>query len=378
MIDPTERHKYGLLLSGGGARAAYQVGVLKAITTFLPRSYGVPFSVICGTSAGAINAASLATYASCYHLGVRKLEWVWRSFKTDHVYATNFSGTFGHIIKNFAMGLQTEQVQRPYTSLLDNRPLRKLLNKTLNLKRIDNNIHLGKLKALGITASSYTNRDAVTFFQGSPDLKDWHRAHRRGVSSQIDIEHLMASSAIPIVFPMVNHENEYLGDGAIHQFSPLSAPIHLGAEKILIIGLEQPCEQEKDPKVITPSMAMIAGHLLDAVFSDALNSDIERLERINDTLKLLSPKQRAQTHLKEVKSLIINPSQSFDSIAYKYYYSLPLSIRQLLKFIGVNGNGKSSLLSYLLFEQDFCQELIQMGYHDGLDNKDSLKGFLDI
>lgn len=380
MIDPSERHKYALLLSGGGARAAYQVGVLKAITTFLPRSYGVPFPIICGTSAGAINATSLATHASCYHLGVRKLEWVWKNFRTHQVYATSLSGTVGHLVKSLASRLQVEDIQRDPTSLLDNRPLRQLLTRTLDLKRINTNIHSQKLKALAITASSYTKGDAVTYFQGTPEISPWQRAHRRGVACQIDITHLMASSAIPVVFPMVNIEQEFLGDGAIHQFAPLSAPIHLGAEKILIIGLDQSNSNAQQTKLspTPPSIAMIAGHLLDAVFSDALTSDIERLERVNGTLNLLNQKQRQQTKLKNVECLTINPSRSFDELAYRHYYNLPSSIRHLLKLIGVKGNGKSSLLSYLLFEQEFCQELIKMGFEDGLDNKNSLRSFLNI
>lgn len=379
MIPISERNQYGLLLSGGGARAAYQVGVLKAITTFIPRNHSIPFPIICGTSAGAINAASLATHASCFHLGVRKLEWVWRNFRTHQVYAASFGGTVGHLIKNLASRLQTDELQPTSSSLLNNKPLRQLLTQTLSLQRINRNIHSGKLKALAITASSYSQGDAVTFYQGVSDIQPWQRAHRRGIASQIDIEHLMASSAIPVMFPVVNIDKEYFGDGAIHQFAPLSSPIHLGAEKIFIIGLEQPKSVTTDITPISPpSVASIAGHILDAVFADSLKSDLERVERINQTLSILSPKQQAQTPLKRIECLSINPSESFDDIAYQHYHRLPISVKHLLKLIGVKGNGGSSLLSYLLFESEFCQALIEMGYQDGLDQQHTLKHFLNL
>lgn len=373
-----QRHHYALLLSGGGARAAYQVGVLKAIATLLPRNHSLPFPVICGTSAGAINATSLACFASCYHLGVRKLEWVWKNFHTHQVYDSNFTGVFGYLLRNYLQGLRSDDLQTRSKSLLNNQPLRQLLKQTLNFKRIDHNILSGHLKAISVSTSSYSSHDSISFFQSSDDLQSWNRAKRRGEKTTINVEHLMASAAIPMVFPSIKLEHEYFGDGSIHQLSPLSTPIHLGAENILVIGVEEPDKHQGSHFEHFPSNSAIAGHLLDTIFADTLNSDLERLERINGTLSLLTAKQRQSTELKEVNCLVINPSQGFNQIASQHYARLPLGIRTLLKSIGIKQDTESSLLSYLLFEGPFCQELINLGYQDGLEQQQKIKNFLAI
>ncbi|WP_088331686.1 patatin-like phospholipase family protein [Lacimicrobium sp. SS2-24] len=373
-----ERHRFSLLLSGGGARAAYQVGVLKAITQLLPRSHSLPFPVICGTSAGAINATSLACYASCYHLGVRKMEWVWKNFRSEQVYESDLLSVFGYLLKNQLQGLQTRDTPRRPSSLLDNRPLNQLLRQNMEFNRIDRNIQRGHLKAISVTASSYSANDSISFFQGDADLSSWQRAKRRGQITQLNVEHLMASSAIPLVFPSVRIEGQYYGDGSIHQLSPLSTPIHLGAEKILVIGVEQPKPDKQHQLQHHPSSAMIAGHLLDTIFADTLHSDLERLYRINHTLSLLSDKQRQATHLKPIDCLVINPKVNFNDIAAQYYRRLPKGVRTLMRLIGIRPDSESSLLSYLLFDGPFCQALIDQGYQDGLHRLEEISAFLEI
>lgn len=373
------RHQFGLLLSGGGARAAYQVGVLKAIAHLMPRNHEIPFPIICGNSAGAINAASLACYASCYHLGVRKLEWVWKHFHTQQVYAADSGAVFSYLAKNFAAHLRSKQFTNRATSLLNNAPLRRLLNQMLDFKRIDRNILRRHLRAVCVTTSSYTHHEAVSYFQGQSDLNNWQREQRRGVATQLHVEHLMASSAIPLVFPSVRIDGEYLGDGSVHQLSPLSAPIHLGAQKILVIGVEEP-EQKKpfgDPKRY-PANAEIAGHLLDTLFADTLHSDLERLQRVNSTLALLDEKQRQRTHLKPVDCMVINPSENFTQMAYDHYDDLPRGGRMLLRMLGVNRQSDSSILSYLLFEKQFCRRLIDLGYRDGEQKLSDIRRFLAL
>lgn len=374
-----ERQKYALLLTGGGARAAYQVGVMKAITTFLPRNHSIPFPIICGTSAGAINATGVACYASCYHLGIRKLEWVWKNFKTEQVYQCDVKQTFGYMARNYLTSFLTEDMQKNATSLLNNAPLRQLIRKVIDFHRIDRNLLSDHLRAVSVSVSSYSNHDAISYFQSKGDISPWQRESRQGKPCILNSEHLMASSAIPLVFPSVKIDGQFLGDGAIHQISPLSTPIRLGAERILIIGVDS-AERQKGIQVDKgmPSNATIAGHLLDTLFADTLSSDLERLTRINDTLKLLNEEQRRQTELKPISYLHIRPSRDFQDIASRHYHRLPPGIKTLLRITGVSPKSDSSLLSYLLFEKEFCQELIKMGYEDGLARQDEICDFLNI
>lgn len=375
-VDPS-KPKIALLLTGGGARAAYQVGVLKALAQSMPRAAPLPFRVINGTSAGAINSAALACYASCMHLAVRKLETVWKNFSTSMVYKSDFLSVFGHITRNILTSFQSEHINHPPASLLNNRPLRKLLNDILDLHRIERNLHRDYLEALSITASSYTTGDSVAFFQSNTQ-HSWQRAKREGRATRINVEHLMASSAIPMVFPSVNIYNHYFGDGSIHQLSPLSPSIHLGANKIFIIGVDQP--KEPHPPGYSahfPGLSAVAGHLLDSVFTDTMQSDLERLDRINRTLSLL-PSEQQNKELKQIDSFIINPSKNFNAIAAQYYDDMPWAIKVLLRIIGVKKRSQSSLTSYLLFEKRYTQHLIQIGYDDGMKQLPEIRKFLEL
>ena len=375
----TNRDEYALVLSGGGARAAYQVGVLKSITQYLPRSHQLPFPVICGTSAGAINATALACYASCYHLGVRKLEWVWKNFHSEQVYEASLGKVLSYIARNYFASWCTDYFKKTPGSLLNNQPLRQLIKRTVDFHRIDRNIMRGKLNAICLSSSCYSERNAVNFFQGKSSIPGWKRHNRIGQPCTLEIEHLLASSAIPLVFPPVKIGTEYFGDGAVHESAPLSAPIHLGAKKIFIIGVvrdEQNQAPDDSQKRFTS--AQITGHLFDTIFADALESDIERMQRINQTLSILTPQQLSETELTQVECLTINPSQDIQKIASKYYNNLPGGIKALLRLIGVNQYSESSLLSYLMFEGEFCQELIQLGYNDGLRHQQKIKAFLKL
>ncbi|AYM87124.1 MULTISPECIES: patatin-like phospholipase family protein [Pseudoalteromonas] len=375
-VDP-QKPKIALLLTGGGARAAYQVGVLKALAHSMPRTAPLPFRIINGTSAGAINSAALACYASCAHLAVRKLESVWKNFSTSMVYKSDFLSVFGHIARNILTSFQSEHINHPPGSLLNNRPLRGLLNEILDLHRIERNLHRNYLEAISITASSYTTGDSVAFFQSNTQTP-WQRAKREGRPMRINVEHLMASSAIPMVFPSVNVFNHYFGDGSIHQLSPLSPSIHLGAEKIFIIGVDQP--KESHPAGYSPhypGLSAVAGHLLDSVFSDTMQADLERLERVNRTLGLLPARDKHQ-ELKQIETCIINPSKNFNDIAAQYYSDMPWAIKLLLRTIGVKKHSQSSLTSYLLFEKRYTQHLIQIGYEDGMKKLPEIRQFLEL
>jgi len=373
--------KNALILTGGGARAAYQVGVLSAITKFVPRNHGTPFPILCGTSAGAINTTALGCYASCFHLGIKKLEWIWKNLDTAKIYHNDTKGVFGHIANGMLASFQADYANKLPRSLLNNAPLRELLNSVLNFKRIANNISQGYLSAVSVTASSYSTGDSISFYQANDNITPWVRAKRRGEPAQLNSEHLMASSAIPLVFPSINIKQQHFGDGSIHQLSPLSPAIHLGAKRVFIIGVDQP-KEPKDTNENTPhppSAATIAGHLLDSVFSDTMNSDLERVARINKTLKLI-PKSNKEYlgNLQHIDSFIINPSTDFNAIAMNYYYDLPLPVRLLLRSMGVNNDSESSIVSYLLFEKNYCSELIKLGFEDAMEQENKIKHFLNL
>ncbi|QLE84891.1 patatin-like phospholipase family protein [Shewanella sp. Scap07] len=370
--------KTALVLGGGGARAAYQVGVLKAIVQFYPRNHGIPFKIICGTSAGAINGTSIATHASCFHLGVRKLEWVWRNFTCHKVFKSSFPGILSHLGSMALMGLQDEKINTNPGSLFNNDPLRDLLNQLISFARIDRNIASGALAALSVDTSCYNSAKSITFFQGNQHIDEWHRARRGGQRAQLNTEHLLASSAIPLVFPSVKLNQGYFGDGSVHQLAPLSSPIHLGAEKIMVINLESLHKTQHQDLEHHPKTATITGHLLDTIFSDTLNSDLERLSRVNSTLDLIDAEKRKTLPLKKIETLVIKPSEDLSQIATKYYQEMPLAVRTMLRPIGVNQQTDSSIASYLLFEQSYCSALINLGYQDAMCQIDEIKQFFDI
>lgn len=373
LLQPTTG-KTALLLTGGGARAAYQIGVLKAIATQYPRNSPLPFQIICGTSAGAINGAGLACYASCFHLGIKKIESVWRNFHTNQVYYSDYPRLGRHLLRSFYSAFQADYANKKPISLLDNKPLKQLLQRILDLQRIDRNIMRGYLSSFSVTASCYSDGDSITFFQ-SDSASEWRRAKRCGQKTLLGIHHLMASAAIPLIFPSVRIHQQYFGDGSVNQLAPLSAPIHLGADKIMIIGVDDPRPTEpKGRQLHHPDLATIAGHLLDTVFTDTLNSDLERLARINQTVETLQQHQ-IKTGLKPIKSLLLNPSQNFSQLASEYFLTLPMAIRTLLRATGIRQHSDSSLVSYLLFEQKYTRRLIELGYQDGMNQLDTIMQF---
>lgn len=367
-----------LVLGGGGARAAYQIGVLKALVQLYPRNHGIPFKVICGTSAGAINGTSLATHASCFHLGVKKLDWVWRHFETRKVYHASIAGVLSHLGKMALKGLQDDKVNTDAGSLLDNDPLRNLLNELIDFKRIDRNIRSGALDALSVDTSCYNNSRSVTFFQANHHLENWTRARRSGERMQLNTEHLLASSAIPMVFPSIKLQQAYYGDGSVHQLAPLSSPIHLGADKLFVINLDSPHKHHPKRLDYHPKTATIAGHLLDTIFSDTLNSDLERLERINHTLSLIPDASRVKLTLKPIQTFVIKPSEDLSKIATRYYDDMPWAVKTLLRIIGINKQSDSSIASYLLFEKSYTTALIELGYKDAISQLNELKTFFKL
>lgn len=371
----------GLVLPGGGARAAYQVGVLKAIARMMPPKSPTPFSVISGTSAGAINAASLAAHADRFRGAVRALEAVWANFTSDKVYQTSSGAMLRSGLHWLAaLTLGGLGVMNP-PSLLNNSPLRRLLAGQIPFERIQQNIDRGYLHAASVTVSSYHTGRCISFFQGHPELSRWQRARREGQRGELGLDHLMASAAVPLIFPATRIGDAHYGDGAVRQLTPLSPAIHLGASRLLVIAVRD--EQGSSPDKANgsdrnPSVGEIAGYLLDTLFMDGLYSDLERVTRINLLLELIEPERLSGpvAQLSRVETLLMLPSEDIRDIAEEYAHELPRPVRLLLKGAGAYGKGGRQLISYLLFEKGFTRALIRLGFKDAMERRDHILALL--
>nr|WP_086939052.1 patatin-like phospholipase family protein [Thaumasiovibrio occultus] len=363
-----------LVLTGGGARAAYQVGVIKAIALWYPRVHHSPFSIYCGTSAGAINAISLASYCSSFRLGAKKLEWLWSRLTTERIFAASFGGISNHFGRMLISRLQSDHYQNVPFGLFDNRPLRHLLRQVVNFERLEKQIHHGSLAALSVTASRYHDGRSVAFFQGHNQLNEWQSSNQIGVRTRLYPEHLIASAAIPLLFPATKLNNHYYGDGSVHQLSPLKPAVNLGADRILIIDLRP----KKSPPSSTspPGLAQLGGHLMDTVFSDPLEADICHMHRLNNFLTQLTPAQQHASGLRHIEALHLRPSFSFEPLAEENYGLMPLSSRILLRMIGISPKQDAAITSYILFESDYIQSLIRRGFDDTMEREAEIKAFL--
>jgi NTE family protein len=372
--------RIGLILTGGGARAAYQVGFLRAVSHMLPRGTPNPFQIICGTSAGAVNAAVMAAGATDFHRAVRRLMLVWKYFHADQVYRSDVLSVISTGSKWLGAMLLGGLGRNNPTSLLDNSPLAQLLRRYLDFNGIRSSIEAGALYALSVTASGYTSGQSLSFFQGVPGLAGWQRARRIGVPEMIDIDHLMASSALPFIFPAVPLRREFFGDGSMRQIAPISPALHLGADRVMVIGAGRHAgaATERTRTIAYPSLAQIAGHALNSIFLDSLEVDIERLQRINRTIRLISPEDRSRhdVQLREIDVLVISPSEEIDRIAARYTRELPRPIRFLLRGLGATRTGGATLTSYLLFEPAYCGALIALGYKDTMARREEILRFI--
>jgi len=375
--------RIGLILTGGGARAAYQIGVLKAIAEFMPRRAHSPFQIICGTSAGALNAAALAANAQNFRKGVQYLDNTWKGFHADHIYRTDVIGVFNNSIL-WLVGMLFSAIginKLNQVSLLDNSPLVELLEDMVPYEKIQENIDAGLLHALSVTTSGYGSGQSVTFYQGVKQLEPWRRTGRIGTPAQIEIKHLLASAALPFIFPARLIHREYFGDGSMRQIAPISPALHLGATRVLIIGVtvngyvEQP---ERSEMSEYPSLARIAGHTLNSIFLDSMEVDLERLKKINDLVAIMPEEMRERANLRHVDVLVVSPSQPLEKIAERYVMELPWTIRLLLRLVGARQHSGGILISYLLSESKYTRALIDLGYQDALKRRDEILRFLDM
>lgn len=375
-----ERTRKALVLPGAGARGAYQVGVLKAVASLLPVNAANPFAVIAGTSAGAINGAVLACRAGHFERAIGDMERVWAGFSASQVYRTDNWTMFKTSLHWLATAVFGGLGFANPRSLLDNTPLRALLERDVNFPRIARAIERGHLDALAVTASAYTSARSVTFFQARESYQAWSRVRRIGRPTLLDMDHLMASAAVPFVFPPVRIGGEFYGDGSMRHRAPLAPAIHLGADRLLVIGVrdEQPDpEPPADREAPFPTFAQLGGYMLDTLFMDGLYTDLERLARINRLVEQADAhKLKGASELRPIHTLVIVPKDDIRAVAARHVNELPRAVRLLLRGLGaMNGSGMQ-LVSYLLFESGFTRELIEMGYRDALAMEDELRAFL--
>jgi len=371
----------GLVLPGGGARCAYQVGVLKAIAELMPKGAPNPFPVISGTSAGAINSVVLATRARRFQHAVADMERVWGNFRTHHVFRsdsrTMIRNSFSWLFSIITGGIAGSTPK----SVLDNSPLRSLLGRYIKLSHIKDSIDRGLLDAIAVTAAGYGSARSVSFYQGLEDFEPWKRVRRNGVAADITLDHLMASVAAPLVFPPVLLGREYYGDGAMRQATPLSPAVRLGAGRLMVIGVrneEQDPEPGPDEPVPFPSFGRIAGYMLDALLMDGLSADLERLARLNQIVNDQPGRKLTGDFegLRSIDTMIIMPTQDIREIALRHLHEMPRPVRILLRSLGALNYGGRQLVSYLLFESGYTRELIRLGYSDAMARREQIVDFM--
>jgi NTE family protein len=384
-LNPEQRIKHrktGLIMPGGGARAAYQVGVLKGLAEITRQKYDNPFPILCGTSAGAINAVALASNEGNFQQSCNWLESLWSELQCEHVFRSDWGGMLRNVWRLFSSLVNAGiAIGRP-VALLDNLPLKQMLREKIDFSGIGRNLQSGKLDAICVTAMNYTEGVSVSFYQGGPNNADWQRWKRQGIPTPLQLRHLLASTAIPTIFPPQRIGRNYYGDGALRQLNPVSPALHLGAEKVLIISTSGHMRTYEKPykRLHSPALGQVIGHLLNSAFIDSLETDIERLERTNELLELSSEKPLNQEGraLRPVDIQVISPSEDIDALAEQYASGLPSSVRALMRFTGSSSaDGGVNIASYLLFTEAFCQRLLELGYSDVRAQADNVLAFLE-
>ncbi|HUN26140.1 MAG TPA: patatin-like phospholipase family protein [Steroidobacteraceae bacterium] len=365
----------GLVLTGGGARSAYQIGVLRALGELLPRGRN-PFPVIVGTSAGAVAAAVLASQAHRWRKAIAGLEDVWANFRVSQVFLVDAL----HMLRaglHWTLSLMTSGLLlAPPRSILDNSPLRELLSLRIEWPRIRASIERGHLRAVALCATSYASGQSVTFFDAADEVEEWARSQRLGRRTLLTLDHLMASVGVPLLFPPMRLGEEYFGDGAMRQLAPLSPAVHLGADRLLVLGVRARRAAGVATTQIpsgSPTPGQIFGFMLDTLFTDQIFADLEQLERLNE---LVRAAPESVPGLREVETLMLAPSIDPREIAARHVGEMPRGLRALLRVIGAGDLAGSQLASYLMFDAGFTRELIELGYRDAMEARTALVAFM--
>ena len=368
-----------LILTGGGARAAYQVGVLKAVSEICPKRRW-PFPIIVGTSAGAVSASILAANVTRWHQSMKEIENVWANFRINQVFRSDATAMLkaggrwmGSLFTGGAIG--------PPKSLLDNSPLRELLSQVTDFDAVRVNVAHGHLRALALCATSYFTARSVSFFEADTTIGEWSRTQRHGERAPLSLDYLMASLGMPFLFPPSCLRGEYFGDGAMRQTAPLSPAIHLGADRMLVVGVRDERPDAEPPvgaKPEPPTFAHLGGYMLDTLFMDGLYTDLERLSRTNRIVEQIGDCKLSGplAALRPLHTLVIVPHQDLRSLAAEFAHELPRGVRLLLRGLGASSNSGLQLVSYLLFESGFTRALIEMGYKDAMAMEDELRAFI--
>lgn len=370
--------KLGLVMTGGGARAAYQVGVTRALYEIIKKDQHL-FDVISGNSAGAINSVYLAANVKDWDVATSQLVDLWRGLTPNDVFdlrAKTISelglkwvgGTvFGGLTKN---GSQINH-------LLDTAPLRRLLNREIDFSHISENVRDGSFHGISLSTTNYNSGSSVIFYQGSLEISDWMRSDRFSHREDLSVDHVMASAAIPFFFPPVQVGDSFYGDGCVRQTTPLSPGIHMGSDKMIAIGVRYPHNEARMKDLAfspfsNPTIGQIAGVMLNAIFLDSLEADVERMIRINRLIR------EGESELKLVPVLMIRPSRDLGKMTQRLNQELPTVLRYLLKGIGVSANEGLDLLSYLAFDESYTGPLIELGYEDTFHMRSEIERFLEL
>jgi NTE family protein len=373
----------GLVLSGGGARAAYQVGAIRALAD-ISGPGPCPFRVVAGLSAGAINGTAVAIGADDFRRTAQRLSGVWMGLTPNSVYRTDFPklATLGfRWVKDIGSGGVLGRNRANH--LLDTQPLRELLTQEFAIERLQDHFKSGLLRGVAVSATNYQTGTTITFFDGVPAIKPWIRPGRVAVRERLRIEHIMASSAIPIFFPPIYLDGRFFGDGGIRMTTPTSPAIHIGAEKIVAIGVrygrskDETLDINVTGEADTVAVSEIAGVLLNAVFLDALDNDVDLLERINKTLAAIPDSERHKHPdlLRRIPCLALRPTEDLGQLASDQYEKFPAMLRHLLRGIGAKGESGWDLLSYLAFQPGYVGKLIELGYEDTMARRDEIQEF---
>jgi NTE family protein len=383
-LDPS----IALILTGGGAKAAYQVGVLQALAEMIPVSdtSPTPFSILAGTSAGAINASYLAARANRWQQSVGGLKALWENLTLEQVYRTDgFSLTkiaLGWISRILFGGKIFKRTNSNF--MLDTKPLAELLHREVDFNQMRTLIEQKSLKGVAFTATQYFAGTTVSYFDGHEGAKPWEMTHRVGIRTQLGTEHVMASSAIPIFFPPIEIDSAFYGDGSLKQTTPLSPAIHLGAKKILAVGIrhektpEESLAMTKETQLRPPTLAQIAGEVMGSIFLDSLDADIERLNHINKSITELEAKTHLQSiiPLRVIPVLYLRPSCDLHTVLPPALQHFPPMLRFFLKGLGVTPEQGNELITYLSFFQECVQPLIKLGYDDTIARREEILTFL--
>lgn len=365
-----------LVLSGGGSRGAYQAGVIKALAEIAhANKIENTLPIITGTSAGAINATFMAAHADDFKAAGEKICNIWSHLQSHDVIRTDtisLTRIGFRLLKELTTG---SFIKRKKTlGLLDTSPLRTLLSKSIPFAKIAENIENKNLFALAITATNYANSDRVTFVQGNSEIKGWKKVRRKSEICQVDASHVMASTAIPIFFPPVQVDNAFYGDGCLRNLTPLSPAIKLGAKNLIVVGVQKEIKLQdpSDGTLLMPTLARIVSVVTNAILMDNVYMDIERLCRINDTVKILEEKNQAtETTFRPINIVHIRPSEDIGKIAFEESEKLPATLKFLIDGLGSRREA-AELISYLLFEGPYCRRLIDLGYKDAYAQKQEI------